>query len=48
MGKSVVKVKNISAFCHYFELIHEWLYLTKEYEKYICELRKQMIMRKVF
>jgi hypothetical protein len=27
MGKSVVKVKNISAFCHYFE------YLTQEYEK---------------
>ena len=23
IGKSVVKVKDISAFCHYFELIHE-------------------------
>ena len=33
IGESVVKVKDISVFCHYFELIHEWLYLSKEYEK---------------
>ena len=30
IGCNVVKVKDISVFCHYFELIREWLYLTKE------------------
>ena len=33
IGGKVVEATDKSVFCHYFEIIHCWMYLTKELER---------------